>query len=143
MLKFLQPVKLLAWVLIYCMHFTNHGKQLKFSFRRKKILLSIIIGGDKKVKLLPEITQLSKLGWKIYTTTGILKAKALAPEQYKKLLSIKHRKWGNENKVDLIVNCPRRDQHISDDNVSDANTKSDCKDLWCSNSRHEFMTLKN
>lgn len=91
--------------------------------RQKKILLSI--GGDKKVKLLPEITQLSKLGWEIYTTTGT--------HQYLESLGIDTRAVHkisehktpnveaviNEHKVDLIVNIPRRDQHMSDDNVSD------------------------
>ena len=91
--------------------------------RRKKILLSI--GDDKKVKLLSEITHLSNSGWKIYTTTGT--------HQYLKILGIDtlvvHKiSQGrtpnvdtiiNEHKVDLIINIPKHDQHMSSDNVSD------------------------
>ena len=91
--------------------------------RRKKILLSI--GGDKKVKLLPEITQLSKLGWEIYTTTGTHQYLENLGLDTQAVHKISEHKTPNveaiitEHKVDLIVNIPRRDQHMSDDNVSD------------------------
>ena len=90
--------------------------------RRKKILLSI--GGDKKVKFLPEITQLSKLGWKIYTTTGTYKYLKSLNIHTQAIYKISEYKTPNveeiikEHKIDLIVNIPRHDQHISNDSMS-------------------------
>ncbi|MFZ9035330.1 MAG: carbamoyl-phosphate synthase (glutamine-hydrolyzing) large subunit [Francisellaceae bacterium] len=91
--------------------------------RRKKILLSI--GGDKKPKLLPEIRQLVENGWELYTTSGTY--------QYLKELGIDTicvykisenqspdvEDLISEHQIDLIINIPRRSQHINDDNVSD------------------------
>ncbi|WP_440616213.1 carbamoyl-phosphate synthase (glutamine-hydrolyzing) large subunit [Cysteiniphilum sp. 6C5] len=91
--------------------------------KRKKILLSI--GGDKKVKLMPEIKRLHEQGWEIYTTTGT--------HQYLSDLGIEttltHKISESEapnvetviadHCVDLIINIPRRQQHVSDDNLSD------------------------
>ena len=91
--------------------------------KRKKILLSI--GGDKKVKLLPEIKRLHEENWEIYTTTRT--------HQYLKDIGIKtsltYKISESEapnvetlitnQSIDLIINIPRRQQYVSDDNVSD------------------------
>ncbi|WP_116964537.1 carbamoyl-phosphate synthase (glutamine-hydrolyzing) large subunit [Fastidiosibacter lacustris] len=91
--------------------------------KRKKVLLSI--GGDKKVKLLPEIKRLYELGWEIYTTTGTsqyLKEFGIETKLAYKISESEAPNVENiiaDRCVDLIINIPRREQHVSDDNLSD------------------------
>ncbi|WP_018298941.1 carbamoyl-phosphate synthase (glutamine-hydrolyzing) large subunit [Fangia hongkongensis] len=91
--------------------------------KRKKVFLSI--GGDKKSKLLSEIKELSRLGWDIYTTTGTHEYLKALEVETKLVHKISENKDPNveslisEHQVDLIINIPRRQQHVSDDNLSD------------------------
>ncbi len=91
--------------------------------KRKKILLSI--GGDKKVKLMPEIKRLHEQGWEIYTTTGTHQYLSDLGIETKLTHKISESEAPNvetviaDHCVDLIINIPRRQQHVSDDNVSD------------------------
>jgi carbamoyl-phosphate synthase large subunit len=87
------------------------------------VLLSI--GGDKKVKFLPEIKRLSQEGWEIYTTTGTHQYLKDLGIETKLTYKISESEMPNvetiiaNHYVDLIINIPRRPQHVSDDNVSD------------------------
>ncbi|WP_235826813.1 carbamoyl phosphate synthase preATP-grasp domain-containing protein [Facilibium subflavum] len=91
--------------------------------KRKKILLSI--GGDKKPKLLPEIKQLAEQGWEIYTTTGThayledLGIKTIPVYKISENQTPNVEEVISEHQVDLIVNIPRRQQLVSDENISD------------------------
>ena len=91
--------------------------------KRKKVFLSI--GGDKKAKLLPEMKALSELGWEIYTTSGTYEYLKSFDIETKRVHKISEHKSPDaealicEHQVDLIINIPRRTQHISDNNVSD------------------------
>lgn len=91
--------------------------------RRKKVFLSI--GGDKKTKLLPEVKALAEKGWEIYCTSGT--RQYLASYGIDSILVNKISDDAEPNseslitnhQVDLIVNIPRRAQHISEENISD------------------------
>ena len=95
----------------------------EMSVPRKRLFLSI--GGDRKPKLLNEIRALSYSGWELYTTAGT--NKYLADNGVASTLVNKISEGTGSSveslistrDVDLIINIPRREMHVSADHVSD------------------------
>lgn len=91
--------------------------------KRKKVFLSI--GGDKKLEVMSEIESLYNNGWEIYTTSGTHQYLKDLGVETTLVYKISEAKALNvetiiaDRYVDLIINIPRRHQHVSNDNVSD------------------------
>ncbi|MDC0534606.1 carbamoyl-phosphate synthase (glutamine-hydrolyzing) large subunit [Francisellaceae bacterium] len=103
--------------------FYKSWQATELSIKRKRVFLSI--GGDLKSKLLPEILSLYKAGWKIFTTQGTHDYLAENGIESERLHKISEKKSPtvesliSAREVDLIINIPRRQQHLSEEHVTD------------------------
>ena len=103
--------------------FYKSWQATEISVKHKRVFLSI--GGDQKAKLLPEMLALYKAGWKIFTTQGThkyLQDNGVESECVYKISEAKEptvESLISDRMVDLIINIPRRQQHLSESHVTD------------------------
>ncbi len=103
--------------------FYKSWQATELSVKRKRVFLSI--GGDKKSKLLVEIKILSDLGWELFTTEGTQKylekngIASICVHKISEELMPTVESLITNREVDLIINIPRRERHVSEENVSD------------------------
>ena len=91
----------------------HYTLQMKLAQRRERRVLIAIGGRDKKVKLLPQVKELNRLGYKLYATykthkflrandiDAILVNKISSPELKPNLLELL-----DSNRFDMIINIP-------------------------------------
>ena len=91
--------------------------------RRRRVFLSI--GGDQKTKLLTEMNELYKAGWQIFTTQGThdylqkYKIPSVCVHKISEQRTPSAESLITNREVDLIINIPRRQSQLSEENVSD------------------------